>query len=159
MKFLLTGLPRTRTAWFTALLNAHGFVTKHDRIGREPLGDYGRCDPCAACIYPNEALTHYYDSPIVVIERNPMHSFSAYMKWSGVPIDWRLVEDNYNWFVTHAKSAVMVKFNDLNDYDVVNGLVLHLTHKPLSIDLFETFNLLEIDQHKDKAKAAWAKSV
>ena len=63
-RFLITGLPRIRSAWFSALFMALGIDTCHEYQTRfASLGAFRRwlhepslkgwCDPSAACLHPS----------------------------------------------------------------------------------------------------------
>ena len=89
MKFLVTGFPRTRTAWLSALLSAHlGKVVPHERLPDEPIGDK-RCDPGAAMSYWTQAANHFACAPVVFLRRDPHEVRRSLERWAGVKLDDR----------------------------------------------------------------------
>lgn len=74
MSFLITGLPRSRTAWFAAFFTALGYPCKHEMLRDceseedflAQLQDYGNSD-CGLCFYPG---LQELDMPLVIIERD-----------------------------------------------------------------------------------------
>jgi hypothetical protein len=162
-RFLITGLPRIRSAWFTALLNAHGAPTKHELLPTEALEQYaGRCDPSAACLYPKRALPFYEGHPVVIIERDPACAKGALARWAGIPSEdftnWHSIFANYEYFCAESPKALRVHYNALNSYANVSAIVEYTTGRRLDQGLFETFDMLQIEQHVAKARAIHAVS-
>lgn len=152
--FLVTGLPRTRSAWFAALLGAAHAPNPQDYARLKNV-----CDPSAACLYPDTALKVWQDAPIVIIERDPVIAGTALSEWAGHPVwgtGWDVILHNYRHFKESArtKSLRVAKFEDLDSYSVVNALVVHVTGEPLSRERFDLFNGIKIEQHLGKAKRA-----
>jgi hypothetical protein len=170
-RFLITGLPRTRSAWLAALFSGDGVECWHDAVHHESVDGLlykittsaspivGLVDPCAACIYPRAALQIFTGFPIVIVRRSESASLDGLTKWSGAsPSDWAGLLRNHAWFVDHALTlpgVQWVKFTDLDDYGVVSELYSQCVRgKMLDRHRFDLFNTLRIEQHHDKAAIA-----
>lgn len=161
--FLVTGLPRSRTAWFAALFNAVGRETVHDwaatfgtwsQFRRWYIGDRGWCDPCAACAHPGLTLDLVRGHPVAVIARDPKQSAASLdVAQPGDEQFFGVIQTNYERFAREAR-ALVVDYDSLDNYMGVARVVVHCTGLMPSQELFRTFNLLKIEQHTAKAKAA-----
>jgi len=96
MSFLITGLPRSRTAWFAALFNALGYPCKHEMLRDceseedffNQLQTYGDSD-CGLFLYPDLPY------PRVIIERNCKTSLK------GLAINFEDIDDRLEEIVAH----------------------------------------------------------
>lgn len=163
--FLLTGLPRSRTAWFAALFNAVGVETIHDwaaTFGSWSIfkawfqGERGWCDPCAACVHPTKTIELMKGHKVVIVTRALADSYAAYAKWDGSDDPEMFVQmtNNYKYLRRTLNDAMEIEYAELNSFFGVQRVVYHCTGLVLSRQLYDTFNLLKIEQHKDKARAA-----
>ena len=151
-KFLITGMLRTRSAWFTALLNAHGYYTEHEQI-KPTNKDIGVCDPTAALIRPDVSIRNYSGHPIVFVNREASDSFNAWERFSGYSLPESFRDEligNANKFITNS-NCIVVQYSDLNKVSTVDSVVYHVTRRHLDLDLWRVFDGLKIEQHKDKA--------
>ena len=163
-RFLVTGLPRIRSAWLTALFCAHGVRCCHD--GLVSFGSLaslesvlkrgaiaGLCDPAAACVFPDEAARWFDGSPIVIVDRDPLECRTSVQAWIGQPVDWSVIQTKHDRFVALiGPRAYRVAYRNLDCEETVRGL---FTFCGVTLDyhLFETFKLLRIEQHLVKAQA------
>jgi hypothetical protein len=168
-RFLITGVPRMRSAWLAALFSGDGVECWHDSTPHGGAGELlgrasgseaefvGICDPCAACVYPREALEFFRGSPIIVIRRKEAESRAGLIRWAGrEPSDWDALMRNHAWFIDHIwanrePKPAWVQYEDLDDYDVVSSMYAVCTDgKRLSANKFELFDSLRIEQHLAK---------
>jgi hypothetical protein len=162
--YLITGLPRIRSAWLSALLSTEMLPCYHEapteRMPPIKTGaPFGLLDPGAACLYPNWALEHFSEERIILIERPISDSRRALEKFAGMPAtNWKAIEDRYLWFRGKLpKRATRVRFKELADYEVVAALYAMCTRGELSRQRFELFDGLRIEQDvvkRAKAEAA-----
>lgn len=160
--FLVTGLPRSRTAWLAALFNAVGFETIHDwaatfgswsQFKRWYVGNRGWCDPCAACAHPGLTLKLMEGHNIVVVARDPKQSAASLaLAQPGDERIFGIVQRNYEQFARDAR-ALVVDYDSLDYYMGVARVVEYCTGAILSRELYRTFNMLKIEQHTEKARA------
>lgn len=146
MRYLITGLPRMRSAWLAAL-----FECAHD-AAVSGIPDGGLCDPCAACLYPRKALEYFTGSPIVIVRRDEAESRESFERWVGAGVtQWVAMTENLKWFAQHSKH-IEVPYADLNDYGKVAAMYHYCTGNDLQKKRFEFFDVLRIEQHKQKAE-------
>lgn len=165
-RFLITGLPRTRSAWFTALFLALGVDACHESAARfdsletfeawlRQPGLKGWCDPSAACLVPEFAAKLFDGRPIVIVERHPEESCKSLQQWSGLNLlGFGAITSRYERFKSLAGDALSVRYEDLDRYTVVREIVKHCTGIELPYDLWRTFDLLKVEQYMQKARAA-----
>lgn len=170
-RFLVTGLPRVRTAWMAALFSGDKVKCFHDAVhhgGVQRLLEHvdscrspivGLLDPGAACVYPREAIKMFAGWPIVVVERNSDDSRTGLQNWFGFPLDnWENLESNFKWFLENIPTQYYsVPFDALDEFNTVNHLYGHCTGLSLDSHRFNLFNTLKIEQHRGKAANAAAK--
>jgi hypothetical protein len=162
--YLITGLPRIRSAWLSALLSTEMLPCYHEAPTEnmapiDTTAPFGLLDPGAACLYPQWALSHFSDRLIILIERPINDSKKALEKFAGMPAtNWKAIEDRYLMFREKTpKRTVRVKFRDLARYEVVAELYSMCTHGKLSRQRFELFDGLRVEQDivkRAKAEAA-----
>lgn len=162
--YLVTGLPRIRSAWLSALLSTEMMPCYHEAPTEkmapiDTAAPYGLLDPGAACLYPNWALSHFSNHLIIIVERPINDSKRALEKFAGVAAaNWAAIEDRYLMFREKApKRAVRVKFRDLAKYEVVAELYSMCARGRLTRQRFELFDGLRIEQDivkRVKAEAA-----
>lgn len=156
-RFLVSGEPRCRTAWLTALLNAHGFLTYHDPLtfGVPILGEYGVCDPALALGAPKSTLRHFLGSPVVCLySDDPLSNIMALMAVYGgktTLLEQTRSLNNLEYFKSRVEYLVHV--DELEDNEKVANLVTYLTGKPADHRLITIFQGLLITQHVEKAYA------
>ncbi len=165
-RFLVTGLPRSRTAWMAALLTAHGFPCLHEpEITLGPiteirrifdLGWRGISDPACYLKWPDQIERDFIGRPCLVVERNPDEAKASFECYVGEPVK--------NWGAFTGSLAIfrgkfdplVIDFRDMDNADTMDMAVKHLTGSPLNRRTFSLFRDLRIEQHLDKAKAALA---
>jgi hypothetical protein len=155
LNYLVSGLPRCRTAWLTALFNAHGSLCYHDVIPQQLPYDIqaGICDPSLACVTPEKALAAAHGKPKVYLFRPLEESIAALEKWWGQG-KLRGAKDLFS------KNAEIYRLgmegpklhvDQLDDNHVVADLVKYCTGKDASKEIIEIFQLLKIEEHRDKS--------
>lgn len=168
MKFLITGLPRIRSAWLAALFSTDNVRCFHDPVhhgGPDRMMDaflacqlahVGICDPAAACAYPELALRVFHNHPIILIRRDEDDCRAGLENWIGAKLThWDEILKNYRWFLNHPTRHFMwIRYEDLDNFEVVSQLFLLCTGQKLDIDRFALFNTLKIEQHYEKAAIA-----
>jgi len=103
MSFLITGVPRSRTAWFAALFTALGHPCKHEMLRDakseedflEQLKTTGNSD-CGLCFYPGLADLPY---PLVIVERN------CKSKLRGLKVKFEDIDDRITEIVMYCTGA------------------------------------------------------
>jgi hypothetical protein len=168
-KFLITGLPRIRSAWFSALLQSlsvdtcHDYQTRFDSLSalqrwlHEPALK-GWCDPSAACLLPEFSAVEFDGRPIVIIERDEASSRRAFEQWYGEPLpQFDTVVANYEQFKSAVRgSALIVSYTDLEQYPTIAQIVGYCTGISLPFKTWQAFDLLRIEQHMPKVRALYA---
>lgn len=162
MRFLITGHPRSRTAWLAALFSGDGVSVFHDLhfvSGELPAAlsfgavrnvTVGVCDPSAASVWPKEACEAFNGHPIVLIERKEARE--AARRWApGLTKDvLDLWASNIARFKALATNVLTVPYESLEDNATVANIYFHCTAKVLSYQKIELFQTLKICQHTDK---------
>ena len=147
MKYLISGHPRTRTAWLCALLNAHHSLCYHDVIGNEMnLGiDAGIADPGLACIHPVEALKYSEDKPrVCLIRQDWAHAFG---EATNVWLTPELVDEwEANCLRYAAGAGLVLEYSMLEEANAVKAVIETCTKQPASDELIAIFQQLEIQQ-------------
>lgn len=161
-KYLITGLPRIRSAWFAALLSNDEFPCYHDILSMGTLikdKAFGLSDPSAACAYPNTALNCIdKNCKVVFISRTHTESKDSLSK-KYPEADWNGIVSRYVFFCDKLskkhpiENLLMIDFDALNSYETVNKISLFCTGKKLSRKRYRLFDALRIEQHVDKARA------
>lgn len=150
--YLITGLPRIRSAWLAALLSHDDMLCYHEAPTEkmppiDPGFPFGLCDPGAACLYPNAALNLFGAINVVIIDRSAKDSRRALEKFAGAPAtQWQALEERYEFFCANAADPYFVNFRDLNNFGVVDLLHRFVTGRPLKRARFDLFDGLRIEQ-------------
>lgn len=155
--YLITGLPRIRSAWLAAVLCRDDFPVVHEAPPKQhPIKlskPFGLIDPGAACLYPNLALKAFAQSTIVIIARPAVACRRSLERLLGGPAgNWTALENRYSFFLESVPNAHQYPFNALDDYRVVNEISHICTGYQLSRDRFNLFQTLRVEQ--DFVKAA-----
>ena len=104
MKYLVTGWPRTRTAWLSMVLGA-----EHDVM----VSVRGICNPMFACFHP---VSHRV--PVVYLERDSQSSKEAMEEWTGIALPdpyWAQIELCQKQFRLLNPNALVVNYESLQD--------------------------------------------
>lgn len=153
MQYLISGHPRTRTAWLCALLNAHGSLCYHDvRVNSVPMDvDAGIADPSLACLDAAEALKWSEGKPRVCLTREDWAI--ALGDWSGVYVLSEMADATEANCMMFAKGAnLILPYEGLENDELVKEVVELCTQKPASMELIKIFQGLKIEQHLHKAQ-------
>lgn len=155
MNYLISGMPRCRSAWLTAVLRAHGSRAYHDIYARgfDLNGDYGVVDPAIALFTPNEALdTDPTVTKFCLYADDLTDRIDALAKASDTHITdiARLVwAENFCQYRRHVPG---IHVDDLDDDERVGEIVKACTRQAPSSDIISTFQLLKIEEHMPKAR-------
>jgi hypothetical protein len=154
VSYVISGLPRCRTAWLTALLNAHGSRCYHDVYTfNHPVDGSVNCvDPAIACMYP-ESIVHFDTS--ICITRLTAASKSALEAWGQmeVPVQvWDVYKRNVQQFKMNAQHHYHV--GELESDVIVGEIIKICTNKAPSSELIQIFQHLRIEEHMEKARIA-----
>lgn len=156
MKYLVTGRPRTRTAWLSALFYTDRIPTFHDDlVGAMKFDDagqsFGLFGSGPLCMDYQHTAKLFSGCPIVVIERDEAESRQALEKRYGVELTaWGNIEGAYQGFLSAAGYTLRVPVERLDEYDSVNEIYRHCTGGELSRDRFAHFHGLKIEQFSEK---------
>ncbi len=157
MRYLISGYPRTRTAWFCALLNAHGSCCYHDALTNLiPVDiDAGIADPGLAMLEPAMAIEACAGTRLAFLRPDWR---AAFEQWSGVKLSNEQVE-HYESNVARyvgCLGTVSVQMETLNDDEAVAELVTLCTQEAASREIIQIFQKLSIEQHLNKARFDFA---
>lgn len=160
--YLIAGLPRCRLAWLSALLWSDELPCYHDDPARlnslvERGTPFGFASASLITVDPEKAISVFADCPIVIVSRPAIESRVALAKWAGFPLPkWYVIEERFAYFVKQVPQnrLLMVESKSLDDYAVANRVYRHCRGLPLSEDKFRVFNLLKIEQHRQKVEEA-----
>ena len=90
---------------------------------------------------------------MVIVERNAGDACRAFSMWLGHPIGFATMQANLKTFQRLIRADVMtVAYADLDSYSTVASIVGHCTGRSLPGELWQTFDLLKIEQHMPKAR-------
>ena len=156
MSFLITGHPRCRTAWLSALLAAHGAPCVHDALIRSaddiPEG-WGISDPGFALHFPDvtQRWVDHTNATVIIITRDrARQAFEE--EFGGIPDDsWEAMSMNLHKFrerVGHHHFEA----KHLTDDETVGEIVRLCTKQEPSPQIISTFQQLQITQHLGVAK-------
>lgn len=157
-QWVITGLPRSRTAWLGALLATPKVPVYHDILTYPPEGEvYAISDPTVAIMEPMHKVAD--GVPLVIIVRDPEASFNAVETAFGVPIDKPFREKALKAFYAFAqptRRAMLVKYEALEHDEVVQAISLWLTGKEIDERRLKTFQALHITEDAERARRAAA---
>jgi len=132
-EYLITGLPRMRSAWLSQVLTTDSLPCIHARKDIPiPLPvSYGLSDPTDVCINPEAALFEFAGKPVVVVLRNPVEAFESSkrrFKDAVTPASWDFMVNNLSIFTQKRgkHKTLYVNYEDLNKPDTVQALALHV---------------------------------
>jgi len=163
--YLVTGLPRCRSAWLAAVLSTPEIPCVHapDDVEWPIVYRHGLSDPCAASLHPRATLDAMAGKPVVVIVRNEeeaWQSFRALGRRGGLTIKdrglWGRWAKNLHQFAA-ASRAHIVSYNDLSDAKIVQDLAAHLGVS-VSLSYVKHMDLLKIEQHPKCLQFALSRS-
>lgn len=169
-RFLVTGLPRMRSAWLAALFSSDQVQCFHDAIHHggvdRMLADIsaskaqivGLLDPSAASVYPRDALAIFGNDPIVVVFRDERECRTGLEKWMGQYLThWDELVKHCQWFLKAVdRKFYAIEYATLDDYEAVAEMYRICTGLTLDRHRFDLFNTLKIEQHYGKAAQAAA---
>lgn len=154
--YLITGLPRTRSAWLAALLSSDDFPCFHEHVPfTAQKRAFGLCDPGAACCYPNAALNLWAERKVVIVVRNDDEAQRSLKAWLGVQHlpNWSTVLNAYRYFLSEATAPFLVHYQQLADPNAVAVLYQRLIGRELTDERWHLFEGLNVQQHLPMAQA------
>lgn len=153
-KYVITGLPRSRTAWLGALCATPKTPVYHDITVYPPEGEsYGIADPMIA------ASPRFHDLaegvPVVVLWRDPDECYASLQRAYDVQIAKPIWDDMVKAFHAFCTKypAMHTHVDTLDKPEAVDFLVERLTGAKPDPRRVATFQSLNITQHVGKAKA------
>jgi hypothetical protein len=152
-------------------MSAHGIETLHEYPpffdSLEELGawlhagtatePHGYVDGFSIIHHAPLLLHHFGDSPIVVIQRDPLEVRRSWEGWDR-PISDELFAQvigtvaGFCIETAHNPCVLKVPYPDLERYEAVNRLVMHCTQRPLKYRTWQLFHRLKIELHKAKCQ-------
>ena len=153
-KWVITGLPRSRTAWLGALLATPKVPVYHDILTYPPEGElYAISDPTVAIMESMHAVAD--GVPLAIVVRDEQGAFDACEKAFGIPLDQpfrdRSAKAFYSFLARPRERFVMVKYEGLAENDVVQALSVYLTGKEIDDRRLNTFQALNITEDAGRA--------
>lgn len=153
--YLITGLPRCRSAWLAAVLSTPDLPCVHDRASVGWPIDYahGLSDPTVACVNPHVIVTSVWrDSvPVVIIERDGKDSYESFRAFASrggldvTPDRWDRLVQSFEWFKEQVTGpgTLTVPYDLLDCLDVVRGIGRHVgVHlSPAHVDHFQHLHI------------------
>ena len=159
-RYLITGLPRMRSAWLAAILSTVSETSHETRplfSTREDLQDWllAESDTAAGIVSP-AGLGEFEDGrqlfdgyPVVFIRRQAHEartSFNAYLGEEYPVKDWLAVVDNAKKW--KARANLVIDYEDLEYKDYLDKITDTCKIPRVSEHNWRLFNYLNIQQHK-----------
>ena len=155
--YLVTGLPRMRSAWLAAVLATEEVPCFHEDVHEHAKHmPFGLCDPGAACTYPQRALELWRDRKVVVVVRDEAEARVSFELWAEQKTDWSVLSDRYQWFFQNVHRPFLVYYKHLAEYPVMAALYEQVTGQKLSRTRWHLFEGLNVQQHKPTARERFA---
>ena len=129
--FFITGLPRSRTAWFSAFMTASGYPCIHDGMnGCKGIKEYSEkinhvSDSNTGLVFISNP---YPDRPTLIIHRKGRLDSIEGMKEATDAL--------------HNINGMHIDFNDINDN--ISAIFTYLTGKDIDMNIFNIFKTLNI---------------
>jgi len=153
MRFCITGLPRSRTAWFAAYFTACGYKCAHEGINgcgsimeyEEKMDKYDGNSDSGAMLYPFKGKTVIIERDIDEVKKSLVRCFGD-------------VEENNLIYSMKRKldklKGLRIKYNDIDDrLQEIHEYCVGNTYKSEVADMFKNMNitLKKIDVHENTA--------
>ena len=171
-RFIVTGMPRSRTAWIAALFCAHGVETVHEaplffknveevqawvHSGTE-ADPRGYVDGLAIVQKPDLVLKHFHNCPMIIIDRPYADVRASWVKWHSPISDEHFNDavnkvDAFKRTVAGWDNVLTIPYALLDDYASINEVFVHCTGRELKPITWRLFNHLKIELHGEKARA------
>jgi hypothetical protein len=171
--FLVTGLPRIRSAWFCALFNAMGVDCIHEwgyefNYDRAAFSHWlrashivGVCDPSLACAEDRTHVLEVFENKkVVIINRDPIEAQHSFEAWIGqrAPNYAALIANLESFKKELSADVLEVDFDQLDKYDAVRAVVKHCCGWVVPYRLWRRYDGLCVEQHLSKAARARSKA-
>ena len=171
-KFLITGLPRSRTAWLAAILSTEKVLCWH-----EPINKFGSIGAVRSMLDNLEGyqaigisdssvgieadfyMAYFYEHPIVIVNRKEDEVITSLVKFLGITKSQSIkIVDTISeglWRMRKVRAVMEVEYSALNDSTVVETIWNYCTNN-IPFDYFrcELFQNLLINQHAAKVITA-----
>lgn len=155
--YCISGMPRCRTAWLTAVLYAHGAEPQHDIFALNYVVDDldEIVDPAVALLTPHEALAKF-DMTISLHADSMKDRLDALERSAHKEITLNnstreVYGDNFLQY--HQGAQVRLHVSELEDNQVVAEVIRTCTNKEPSLEIISTFQLLKVEEHMEKAQS------
>jgi hypothetical protein len=156
LKYLITGTPRSRSAWLSALLTAHGSMCYHDALTNNVSMqvDAGIADPTIGSLQP-EAI-EYCRGPVVVIHRG-REWVNAFERAMGVRLTRTYIEKiEHNILELCERADLVVPYQELENDRTVAQVVELCSTMPANMKIIRSFQQFTIQQHVEKARSSFS---
>lgn len=166
-KFLITGLPRSRTAWLSALFSTERVICWHEPINK--FGSIGavknmldnltgyQCVGISDSSVGIEAdfyMSYFFEHRIVIINRKEDEVLKSLIKFLGINQSQsvKIIDTISEGLdrIRKVRSVLEINYEDLNDSVVVNNIWDYCTDLPFDMFRCELFQNLLINQHAVK---------
>lgn len=164
-KFLITGLPRTRTAWLSALFSTDKVLCWHEPINKlgsaiavqnmldniKGYAHVGISDSSIA-VEADFYINYFFEHPVVIIERPKAEVIESLIRFLGITRkEATKITDSIHEglrYIKRVRDVMQVDFYSLDDSTVVRNIWEYVTIG-LPFDDFrcEQFQNLMINQH------------
>lgn len=167
-KFLITGLPRSRTAWLAALFSTDNVMCWHEPINKlgtlaavqsmmDNLKGYSHIGISDSSIGVDAHfyMDYFFDCPIVVIQRPKQEVIESLIRFLGITRkESNKIADTIHEglkYMVHVRDVMEVDFGELDNTKVVGGIWDYCTRGlPFDTLRCEQFQNLRINQHCEK---------
>lgn len=167
-KFLITGLPRSRTAWLSAIFCTDNIICFHEPINQ--LGDIQAVKDFVSKVQgyshvgisdssiganPSEYIDYFFSYPIVVIKRPKVEVVESLIKFLGIQRKEAnqivsTISEGLK-YISCVRSVFEVEYEALNDSNVVAEIWDYVTRGlPFDKNRCINFQNLMINQHATK---------
>ena len=137
--FYITGVPRSRTAWFAAFMTASGFPCLHEGvIGCRTLAEYkSKIEHISDSTTGLGILEKYYDRPTLAITGRSDRAAT----FAGCDVEYmkELERAQINL------AQLTVPFDQIDAR--IEEIFLFLTGQPINLDIYSLFKTLTITSH------------
>lgn len=163
-RFLITGLPRCRTAWLTVLYMTLGIDVRHERwmftTLREldhwlntgtPHNQVGLIDGLVPIYYPEYAIDKFTNNPVVLIDRPVDDVYKSWLKFRPTMTRNEFDESIANYDQFRSKlNALVVPFCSLNSYETCYDITLYTSQTTISYNQWRILDKMQIELQQAK---------
>ena len=166
-KFIITGLPRSRTAWMSAYMCSNNVMCLHEpcndfpsleemklMVDRLPY-EYAGISDSSIGIHPFFYIKNFKDCPVVFIKRDKEEVLNSFLKISGLRIDKaekiiNMIEHGI-YEIKNAFNVFEVDYNDLDKEETMRRIFDYCTPTiPFDKYKLKLFKNIYVSQHAAK---------